>query len=127
MQPRRRRSRGGCITRSHRVYHESKKERGCAVADDPTAVEAPKVPEVAQAAPAQATTEPPPPAPPPAPRMTEAEFVAEQLALVKRGEDSNLNPYAIITRVIFKRGVGWLDGVLANVEASLGSTAGKKG
>ena len=62
---------------------------------------------------------------PESPSMTEAAFVAELDALIKRGEDAGLSPLTIIVRVCFRRGVGILDGFLANVETNIGS--GKKG
>ncbi len=61
----------------------------------------------------------------PAPRMTEAAWADEFIALFKRGEDAGLNPTAIVANVAFKRGRSWGDGGLANGEATIG--AGKKG
>ena len=61
----------------------------------------------------------------PAPRMTEAAFIEELLALFKRGEAAGLSPVTIAARVCFRRGVGILDGFLAHVETNIGS--GKKG
>ena len=62
-----------------------------------------------------------------APRMTEAAFVEELLALFKRGSDAGLSPATIAVRVCFKRSVSLLDGFLSNVETNLGSGTGKKG
>ena len=66
-----------------------------------------------------------PESPVPAPPMTEAAFVSELDALFKRAEAAGLSPTTIAARVIFRRGVGILDGLLASVETSIGS--GKKG
>ena len=63
--------------------------------------------------------------PNPAPRMTEAAFLEELLALFKRGEDAGLSPATIAVRACFRRGVSMLDGLLATVESGIGS--GKKG
>ena len=68
-----------------------------------------------------------PESPSPAPRMTEAAFVAELDALFKRAEAAGLSPTNITVRVCFRRGVSMLDGLLASVEANIGSGAGKKG
>ena len=68
-----------------------------------------------------------PESPNPAPPMTEAAFVAELDALFKRAEAAGLSPVNITIRVCFRRGVGMLDGLLASVEANIGSGAGKKG
>lgn len=62
----------------------------------------------------------------PKPPMTEQAFVEELQSLIKRGEAANLSPLTIITRVVFRRGVGMLDGFLASVESSIG-VGGKKG
>ena len=68
----------------------------------------------------------PPESPSPAPHMTEAAFLEELLALFKRGEAAGLSPVNITIRVCFRRGVSMLDGLLASVEANIGS-GGKKG
>lgn len=60
----------------------------------------------------------------PAPRMTEAEFMAELAALIKRGEEAGLSPLTLGARVSFRRGVSWFDGIMADLEKSIGS--GKK-
>ena len=66
-----------------------------------------------------------PESPVPAPPMTEAAFVSELDALFKRGEAAGLSTATIALRLGYRRGVGWLDGILASVETSIGS--GKKG
>ncbi len=63
----------------------------------------------------------------PAPRMTEADAVSELQDWYRRCGEAGLSPANIVIRVGFRRGVGMLDGFLANVETSLGSGAGKKG
>lgn len=80
-----------------------------------------------QAPAAEPKAEVPPESPRPAPPMTEAAFVEELQALFKRGTDAGLSPLNIALRVGFRRGVGMLDGFLANVETGIGSGAGKKG
>ena len=62
---------------------------------------------------------------PESPRMTEAAFLEELDALFKRGEAAGLSPVTIAARVVFRRGVGILDGFLERVETGLGP--GKKG
>ena len=63
--------------------------------------------------------------PSPTPLMTEAAFVEELLALIKRGEEAGLNTTTLAIRVGWKRGVGFIDGIFADVEKNIGS--GKKG
>ena len=84
-----------------------------------TTEESPKVEPIASPEP---TVKPEPTA---KPRMTEAAFVEELQALLKRGDEAGLNPVNIITRVVFRRGVNMLDGFLATLEKDIGG--GKKG
>ena len=65
--------------------------------------------------------------PSPVPRMTEATFVEELLALFKRGDEAGLSPTNITIRVCFRRGVNMLDGFLATVENNIVSGDSKKG
>lgn len=85
------------------------------MSDEPNAVTAPVVP------PVEAPVTPPPP------RMTESDFIGELSSLLKRAEDAGLNSIALVTRVVFRRGVSILDGIFASVEKDLGSGIGKKG